>query len=465
MQAFYSGYVNTGKMKPLKGGRVNYASQGYFERSEGRGGYEGAAKSNKKKNKKKSAGDIAFMILTILFLFILFPVGIVMLWTKKFKMGVGGKLLFTILGVIFFLMMLAFAANIKTENPKIKSAQDKVNGAFDWVYGKTGAGIDAVLDWSKEQLGAFGGKLNEIWDAIDEDVARKTLDILGETADNVSFYKEELPGMMLDKYVEVRGYTEPEQPELPEKQAEEGIVLIVTPTPEATEEPAETPEPTPAPTQTPEPTREPIELPPIKDVAGAEVFFTSGGTYYHAVKNCSGMLNAVSHTLREAKNEGKKYCAKCNPLNFDIMENRDLRYMWVDDQNVAHTTDVCLEFATGGYKIVLFDEVYKGHYSYCPSCKGEQVYEYMARNDRSFNVNIEDADAQTQLLYRAEEAITVYYGTNSRYYHANTECQQMTDSRYVHNLFEALHRDGMKPCQSCNPDNEGDVQERLNKKK
>ena len=465
MQAYYSGYVNTGKMKPLKGGRVNYASQGSFERSERRN-YEGAGNAKKKKNKKRGAVDIFFMILTVILLIALFPVGLILLWTKKFKAGAGVKILLTIAGAVVFLALLAAATKIKTDNPKIKSVQDKVDGAFVWVYNKTGAGVDVVLDLSKEQVSAFGGKAAAMWDEIEEDVARKTLDVLGETADNVSFYKEELPGMLLDKYVEVRGYNEPEEDiHLPEKQSEEGIVLIVTPTPEPTPEPTETPEPTATPEPTPEPTKEPIILPPIKDVADAPVYFTANGTFYHCIKNCTGMQNAVSHTLREAKNEGKKYCNNCSPISFATMENRDLRYLWVDNQNVAHTSDECLEFAVGGYRIMLFDEVYSGHYSYCPSCKAEVVYDYMAQNDKSFNVNIEEADAETQLLYRAEEAVTVYYGTNSRYYHANRECQQMTDHRYDHNLFEALHRDGMKPCQSCNPDNEGDVLEKLKKKK
>ena len=461
MQAFYSGYVNTGKMKPIKKNRDEF-SQGYFERSEGRSDDSSSYKPVKK-NGKKSAGDILFLIFTIICLFVIFPVGLVLLWTRKVKMGVGSKLLMSIAGAVVFLVLLAFAANIETNNPKIENVQDKINNAYDWVYGKTGKGIETVLDAAKEEAGEFKNHAVDIWESIKPAVARKTVELLGETGKNVSYIKNELPGMLLEKYKDKVDYVAPVEPDLPEKQADAGVTVTMTPTAEPTKEPVVTPVPTPAPTQTPEPTKEPVVLPNIKSVALAPVYYTKGGTYYHLTSNCSGMMNADSHTLEEAKTAGKKVCANCGVVDFAVMNDTTSRYLWVDGANVAHCTDECAEF-TGSYKIVLFDEVYNGHYSYCPVCGGDTVFEYMSQNDGSYNVSIEDADAETQLLYKAEQGITVYYGINSHYYHMNRECQQMVDDKYIHNLFEALHKDNMRPCPNCDPFNEGDVQEQLMKK-
>ena len=65
------------------------------------------------------------------------------------------------------------------------------------------------------------------------------------------------------------------------------------------------------------------------------------------------------------------------------------------------------------------------------------------------------------LLYEYEKTITVYYGENSRSYHSTQDCQQMYDEKYTHTLFEALHKDGKKPCSACNPYNEADAREYL----
>ncbi len=58
-----------------------------------------------------------------------------------------------------------------------------------------------------------------------------------------------------------------------------------------------------APRPTPEPTR--------KDEP--YVWATAGGTYYHAVKDCSNMKNASEIALSDAKADGKKACPKCDP--------------------------------------------------------------------------------------------------------------------------------------------------------
>ena len=470
MQTFYSGYMNTGKMKPVNTS-MKGSSQGYFVRSESRqDGSTGERYRPSKKKGKKSAGDILFLILTIICLFVLFPVGVVMLWTRKVRMGAGSKLLLTILGAVVFLLLLWIAAGIQTDNPKIQSVQNKINGAYGWVYGKTGKGLESVLGWFGDRADDVKEKAGEVWEGVEPVIASEAKDLLGDTAENVSWFKLDLPVLLLDKYKEMTGYEPPEETRLPEKKDNAGVTVTAAPTAEATpapaqtDEPGETPEPTPAPSLTPEPTKEPVVLPKIKDVALAPVYYTKNGTWYHLTENSCGMIGGVSHTLEEAQKAGKKVCPECAVTDYAILSNKDLQYLWVDSKSVAHCSDECAEFADRAYRIVSFDEVYTGHYIYCSECGSEIVHQYMQQKDNSYNVSIEEADVGTQLLYKAEQATTVYYGINSRYYHANRDCQQMFDDKYVHNLFEALHKDGMRPCPTCDPQNEGDIQEELLKK-
>ena len=56
-----------------------------------------------------------------------------------------------------------------------------------------------------------------------------------------------------------------------------------------------------------------------------------------------------------------------------------------------------------------------------------------------------------KLLYDYEKTITVYYGANSRKYHADQACNMMYDAKYEHTLYEALHIDFKDRCGICNP--------------
>lgn len=60
---------------------------------------------------------------------------------------------------------------------------------------------------------------------------------------------------------------------------------------------------------TPEPTPTPG---PLKEEAADEpVYYTTDGTYYHAIEDCSDMIGASAHTLAEAEAAGKRPCPAC----------------------------------------------------------------------------------------------------------------------------------------------------------
>lgn len=193
----------------------------------------------------------------------------------------------------------------------------------------------------------------------------------------------------------------------------------------------------------------PITLPNIKDVSKAEVFYTPNGTFYHSKANCSGMINSTSHTLQEALTQNKKECTSCNVVSFNKMECEN--YLWIDIKNRAHTTDECPYFEPGPYRVLSFADLYTGSYNYCSECKSDICYAYMLQNNLSYVNDNVIMDDKIIALYDFEKGITVYYGQNSRNYHANAECMHMYGDKYIHTLYQALHVDMKQACTLCKP--------------
>lgn len=187
----------------------------------------------------------------------------------------------------------------------------------------------------------------------------------------------------------------------------------------------------------------PVVKPEIAKAADAPVYYTNGGTYCHQTSNCSGMMNAVKHTLSEAKTAGKKECPNCEVPSYSFID-RDVDYMWVDDKNVAHTGFDCEEFSGKRYSLLTFAELSERSYTYCINCGSDLYFD-------DVEASAAEVEEDKQLLYELEKSIDVYYGDLSRYYHADTSCQQMTDARYKHSLYEAIELDNKQPCSVCNP--------------
>ena len=145
---------------------------------------------------------------------------------------------------------------------------------------------------------------------------------------------------------------------------------------------------------------------------------------------------------------GKQTCERCNVTPYSMLDCE--HYLWVDGRRNVHTTDECPIFTGERYTLLPFEDVYEGGYVYCPTCGADVCYEYMVQNDEQFSLD-GDADQELQALYNYERTITVYYSENSRSYHADTACQRMTNSKYVHTLYQALHVDKKNRCGLCHP--------------
>ena len=457
MQAVYTpGFAEKKNMR-----LVEFFSAGGFERSKKRSPYEDLEEGNEPE-KNGGSGKLLYVLITILCLLVLWPVGLILLWRRRDVFSVFASVVLTLASAAVFCTALVLLANADIDNPRVEAVQEKLNVGLEWTYEKA----ENAKAFISEKGAAAGEDINEkleyVWNGVKPSVAAKTSEILKTPAEQAKYYKQELPCLVVAKYSELmgKGYRMPEKVE-----AKTTTEVNVTPEPEEIK-PESTPLPTVPVNKEPEPASTPILLPEIKDVSEAPVYYTTNGRAYHLTNNCSGMSPEIaeSHTLAEAKKDGKAVCDVCGVADKSLIDKKDLKILWIDDKKVAHTTDVCLDFE-GTYRIVTFENAYAGNYKYCEKCSADVCLAYMRSKDVTYNAVYEGLDIETQRLYDYEKAITVYYGENSRLYHSTQKCQQMYAEENVHTLYDALHTDVLRPCTICTPFNEEDCVEEIAKAK
>lgn len=448
MQSLYASYTTTSFKKGKKGVKARFKDDDFLERPEKRSPYDNPDEIGENEERNPGTG-VLYVLLTLFCLLVLYPVGLLMLWARKIRLNGFSKLMISVITAVAFCIVVLLGVNFKTNNPRIKQVQNTVRGGLEWVSGTAGDMMDGVVAWGEEKVSSVTQNAARIWDALDESVARKGLALYERVDGNIEAVKKRLPRVLINKFSALNGYDIAPASGPVYTQNDMGISVTNKAQPTATVAYTAAPTPSPTPTATPEPTLAPVTLPAIKDVALAPVYFTAGGTYYHATANCSGMMNAVSHTLAEAQAAGKKVCENCGVVSFSLMDTGE--YLWIDQRNVAHTSIDCLDFNGQRYAVLPFEDVYEGSFTYCATCGGSTCFEYMRQNDKRYNVSYTNLDGSTIELYNYEKTITVYYSESSRSYHANPDCQHMRDEKYKHTLYQALHIDNKKRCELCAP--------------
>lgn len=467
MQTVYSGYypTNSGRRTNVLFKRAR--EKDYLIRSEKRtpydtGSFERPKQSDDGKKKSPRRG-VLYMALTILILVIMYPVGLFLLWSRKLKWRLATKMLMTTITACAFCLLAVFVINVNTGNPKIEAIQKDVRAALTRVNDHTGDWVDGALLWCADRYNDGIQNAALIWDASKAHIADEALGLYARVSDNLQAVTSDMPTMLLAEYKTRIGYVEPEPVSI-------SLSASNTPPPEvknanlsAKDAPA-TSTPSEAVTRTnnllsaldlpiatvSEPTKlEKITLPTIKDASYAPVYFTQNGVRYHMTQNCSGMMNAVSHTLNEANEANKAPCEACGTPLFSMIDCDEL--LWVDTQNMAHTSDECLEFASSYYRLMLFDEIQNGIYSFCKACGGDICESYINQNIVKYITDAAQIDENTHKLYNYEKSITVYYMPNYRYYHADMNCDGFMTGDFVNSLYAALHVDGLSPCAKCTP--------------
>ena len=439
-------------------------ANGYFERVEKRSPYE--PERHEKPEKKKTNGTLAFFALV--FLCVLFPVGLVLLLNRKIRWSGGAKVIAAVLGLMVFWRLFVYVSEVQTKKDWLMKVQPPMQTAVEWTREKVTKGYDIASEWVTKTAEDGKEKAITVWQGIRRPIAEKTHSLLETTGTNAKYLKQELPvkliGRAIEPYKEIVDYRPTPAPttaaeSTPDPEPENVFENV----PEFVDQTAfEVPD---LPDVDEEQTA--LTLPPLDDkpevrsASEAEVFYNDGGTYYHKKSTCKGMYTSDSHTLGEAWQSGKKPCANCDPISFDMLNREQNDYLWVDSNGYGHTSDLCFRFdRTKGYSIVLNEELYAGSYKYCTECKADVSYEYMRREHEGLTTGAVAADSDTLYLYEYEKSVEVYYRAGEAFYHADAACQNMGEEDR-HNLYEALYAAALKPCPACGPATEGDCREKL----
>ena len=154
---------------------------GYVLRSEKRPGYGGGGSPNRggRGPRKPPRAGILYILLTLLISIIIWPVGLVMLWSRKVRMQAGTKLLISLLTLCVSVFLIVFTLTVPVDNPKFTAFQDKANDWLNRAAANVAVAGDAAYKKGVETWGvmsefsnnAISPVANSIADGIDRGVA------------------------------------------------------------------------------------------------------------------------------------------------------------------------------------------------------------------------------------------------------------------------------------------------------
>ena len=373
----------------------------YMMRSEKRSRSAGSPSSGSPKRRpprrrRKRAGFFYKLIMMVLLL-VLWPVGLVMLWQRKVRWGVGTKLLTSVVTFAACIILIGFALTVNTNNADYTAMQDKANSFLDVaadalveagdvaaekavvVYEGAANMLDAAwtrgrliladgIDFAAEKGAQARVEIGQLIDSIgsEDDVVDSTEE---PAADQSTPAAETTPEA--EPTVEIT--VGPESTELPVyipsaspdaetgTPVETGILerggVLSTATLPATKEPVITPEPTP----------EVLSF-TVKSAAEAVVYYNEGGKCYHMASECGTMKSAAQHTFGDTLNSSVRRCSKCGTPDKAILD--EALIVWTDGSNIAHLTDECAAFVNG-WNIVTAAQAAEDKLVACTVCSAD----------------------------------------------------------------------------------------------
>ena len=413
----------------------------YMMRSEKRGrsggsSSSGAPRRRPPRRRRKRAGFFYKLIMMILLL-VLWPVGLVLLWQRKVRWGVGTKLLTSVVTFAACIILIGFALTVNTGNADYTAMQDRANSFLDVaadalieageVVGEKAAVVyegasdlaDAAwqrgrilladgVDYAAEKGAKARVEIEALIDSIgvEGDVAESTE---APAAD------QSTPAATLEATTAPEPTVEitvgPESTELPVyipssspsaesgEPVETGILerggVLSTATLPATKEPVITPEPTP----------ETVRF-TVKPASEAIVYYNEGGKCYHMASSCGTMTSAAQHSFGETADSSVRRCSKCGTPDKSILEEEFI--VWTDGSGIAHLTDECAAFVTG-WNIVTAAQASEEKITACTVCSADDYLTAIANGKQIELVQPEPAatkEAAKETAAPATEAPT-----------------------------------------------------------
>ncbi len=453
--------------------------QNYMMRSEKRPGY-----SNMPPKKPKKS--VWYQILTVIFLILLCPVGLIMLWRKRLRWPNPVKLLATLLSLVMLFLELGAALWYPFENDRVAHVQHTVATAIDQAmdtaggfFEEIGTNWDAVVQ-NGQEIGAAAG--NHVLGLVLEAIASPTpvptqappmtlTEGEGRREDIASLMNRPTPTPEPTEAPTVEptetptiAPTEPastsanilERPTPPGETPHSSLNPNATPTPvppvTSTPSPTATPLVTAAPTAEPTlvPTIDPALIPKIQSPGEAlTVWHTSDGRFYHKASVCGSMSNAREHTLASAIANNKSACPYCSPVEAKWAREKE-PVVYVSTDRYWHIKTSC-ESNTASCSPMLLEEARKdSSLRPCDAC-GSRYYVDGVPTAATAAPAITAAPTTSaglvQLITGRE--ITVWHTSDGTYYHKASKCGTMSNAR-EYTLAEAV-ANNKKTCPYCHP--------------
>ena len=105
----------------------------------------------------------------------------------------------------------------------------------------------------------------------------------------------------------------------------------------------------------------------LKPVGDAIVYHSSNGRFYHRHETCVNMTGSSPYKLSEI-GTGYRRCRTCDAPDIEML-GKDC--LWIDENQLCHTSDECANFA-GEYNFILIDDAVSQGLTACTECGASQ---------------------------------------------------------------------------------------------
>ena len=190
----------------------------YMMRSQKRPSYNSTPRPRPARRRRTHYG---YLVLTLLVAILLWPVGLFLIWNRRLRCGVGGKLLWSVATLLVFSGLVLALLTMPTTNPGMQRFQDDANDFITMVR------ADAQIAWEtfSERAGDAMGNMRTVGCSAGNFLLTKAADGIDEgvrLAGDVRAWAEGLLGGARDDAQEV-----------PREDAETGAEADASPTPSA----------------------------------------------------------------------------------------------------------------------------------------------------------------------------------------------------------------------------------------
>ena len=387
-----------------------------------------SGKRPRRRPRRRRAGFF-YKLLTILLLVVLWPVGLLLLWRRKLRWGVGTKLLASVVTLITCIILVGFALTVQTDNPKYTAIQDSVNSFLDEA-------ADALIETSgvvADKAVEIGGNIADFGDALWKKGSVLLADGIDAGVNLADSIKADIKGML--RTGEADPTATPETTSVPTDEPTDAPTDA--PTQSASEAPAAT-EGAPGEDASTEPSVEPSE---------AATSEASSDPTAKATSEAGIVLKPVAEEPTDAPSDEPTDAPSAEPPQAvseapTAEPTSEPTAEPTDAPTQEPTAEPAIEVKPASAGVVYIPQTH-------PTAGTQLRGGMLDRNGVLTEGEIATPEPEVPVFtVKSAKEATVYYNTNGRFYHMASTCVGMTSAN-PHSFLEAIE-DGLGMCANCN---------------